>query len=626
MKRLLFVLSFIVALYSSSVYAVGSDGRSESVVTILGESYYVHTVQPKETLYGLSKLYNVSEDDIRRNNPQTAEGLRSGQVLKIPIKGGANSANKSVEDMTPRQIKRNFTTHVVNQGETGYSISKRYGISLNTLIEDNKGFDPAHLSIGQVLNIRKDSQGKTSPEEIDQQMTEYKDALNSLSDSFEHHVVAQGETLYSLSKKYDVPIETIQNYNRSALQDGLKMGSIIRIPVKKEGSMSAITQQPNTSDNSSTVADQSDPLRPSDWDEFYLDSNENIPVKNINIEAPVKLVVMLPVRVNGINNRQFVEFYQGILMALEELKPMGVSTKIDLFNTARSEAEVRELLKTREVQDADIIIGPVYDEMFSPVADFARSKGIPVVSPLAAIKKADNSLLFQVAPAESTKNDKLRNVIAGDKNVIVVSSSADDAEFTTEMSSLVPNPTHRISYNKDNFAGQIEKCLNNDKENIIVVLARNENIVDAILARISSVQNNIVARSMGTPVIKVIGSSRWSRFQNIDQRLLFKLNLMYVTSYHADRGNERVAAFDKKYMKVFSTFPSLYSYRGYDEAKLFVCNIKLHGSEFADYLNDGSVKLLQTPYLFKQERPGGKFVNQDWALVCYQSNFTIEVK
>ena len=70
----------------------------------------------------------------------------------------------------------------------------------------------------------------------------------------------------------------------------------------------------------------------------------------------------------------------------------------------------------------------------------------------------------------------------------------------------------------------------------------------------------------------------------------------------------------------------MYAYRGYDVAKLFVGAIKLHGNEFVSYLNDRELPLLQTPYRFVQQGSDGKHSNNDWAKVCYNSNYTIDVQ
>ena len=193
MRRLLTILSVFavsVSVCSAQLFQSqprqATDGRSASVVTIDGESYYVHTVAKGETFYSLSKLYDVPISAITANNPHVVDGLREDQVIKIPF------VNDELDKMSKRKQARLFETHIVTQGETLFAISRRYEIPVNTLIEDNEGLDPAHLSIGQKINIRKKSVGDASPEQIENQMQEYKDALNSVSEDYEFHLVQPG--------------------------------------------------------------------------------------------------------------------------------------------------------------------------------------------------------------------------------------------------------------------------------------------------------------------------------------------------------------------------------------------------------------------------------------------------
>ena len=336
--------------------------------------------------------------------------------------------------------------------------------------------------------------------------------------------------------------------------------------------------------------------------------------------------MLLPLQADGTPNRQFLEFYQGALLALSDLKGNGVSARLDLFDTGRSVTETQTLLQRPELREADLIVGPVYDETFTPVADFAARYGIPAVSPLGAIESADHSLLFQAAPDAASKYDKLRGLFSDTNNVVVISAAQNDTEFQQEILPLLPGTAHRLHYAKGMGGSALENVLSGDKENVIVVLSSDETTTDAILAYISSIQNSLIARSVLNPSIRVVGSSRWARFRNIEKNLFFKLNLRYVTSYHADRGNQRVLNFDRRYIADFGSIPSLYAYRGYDVTKLFVGTVKLHGSDFVRYLNEAELPLLQTPYRFVQKAPGRKFENGEWALVCYNNNYTIEVR
>lgn len=631
MRKVLLLLALTLGS-APFLQAQQSTERSTSRVTIAGQSFYVHTVQAGETFYSLSKLYNTDEKTIRAYNPIVIDGLKQGQMLKIPA--GASTQ----KELSARKMSKLFDTHIVNKGETAYSISKRYGISLATLMEDNPGFDPAHLSIGQKINVRIKSQGEASSSDIDQELGEYSQTLNAISPRFTHHVVAKGETLYTLSKLTGIPADTIFKYNATVLQDGLKYGSILKLPIPASevgpslataGGVTTNIPVPVDDDmeaptsgypaNESPTVVPLTPLTPA--------LSGPVQVKHIDMTAPIKVAVMLPVRVGGTSDRRYLEFYQGVLLALDELKATGVSSQVDLFNTAHSTAEASRLLNESAVQQADLIIGPVYESNFVPVANYATQHGTPIVSPLAAMKEAGSPLVFEAAPSDAFKYTKLQDEFSPSNNIVVVSATSNnDPEMLSEIVPLLPSSARKVTYVKGSGGNAVENWLDLDKTNVFVVLSQNEQMTEEILASISSVQNSRISRGQNCPPIKVVGSSRWPRFQNIDKNLFFKLNLRYTTNYHADRGNERVADFDRRYVAAFSSLPSMYSYRGYDVAKLFVGAIKLHGDEFTSYINDRELPLLQTPYRFGQVSANGKYANNEWAKVCYNSNYTIEVQ
>lgn len=631
MRKVLLLLALTLGS-APFLQAQQSTERSTSRVTIAGQSFYVHTVQAGETFYSLSKLYNTDEKTIRAYNPIVIDGLKQGQMLKIPAGASAQ------KELSARKMNKLFDTHIVNKGETALAISKRYGISLATLMEDNPGLDPAHLSIGQKINVRIKSQGEASSSDIDQELGEYSQTLNAISPRFTHHVVAKGETLYTLSKLTGIPADTIFKYNATVLQDGLKYGSILKLPIPASevgpslataGGVTTNIPVPVDDDmeaptsgypaNESPTVVPLTPLTPA--------LSGPVQVKHIDMTAPIKVAVMLPVRVGGTSDRRYLEFYQGVLLALDELKATGVSSQVDLFNTAHSTAEASRLLNESAVQQADLIIGPVYESNFVPVANYATQHGTPIVSPLAAMKEAGSPLVFEAAPSDAFKYTKLQDEFSPSNNIVVVSATSNnDPEMLSEIVPLLPSSARKVTYVKGSGGNAVENWLDLDKTNVFVVLSQNEQMTEEILASISSVQNSRISRGQNCPPIKVVGSSRWPRFQNIDKNLFFKLNLRYTTNYHADRGNERVADFDRRYVAAFSSLPSMYSYRGYDVAKLFVGAIKLHGDEFTSYVNDRELPLLQTPYRFGQVNANGKYANNEWAKVCYNSNYTIEVQ
>ncbi len=603
MKKLLLIALILLSGVPGQAQLIKT--KSSSIVTIEGKNYYVHTVKKGETVYSLARLYGVTEDELLKSNPQAVEGLQPGQVLKIRV-------TDIKPKLKPKKMARLFDTHVVNQGETAYAISKRYGISVNTLLEDNPGMDPAALSIGQKLNIRKTEQGETSDSQINAEWKEYRDAINSVSDDYIYHLVAKGETVYSLSRQFGVTQAEIMRSND--LRDGLKTGALIRIPSKSKRQTEVVGEQ--------TAVDSSS-LMPATETEFTAeDYAAEIPSRTFLPGATLNVALMLPFN----SGRHFMDFYQGVLLGLEDIKKTGQSVNLSVYNTGRSEQEVESLVEREDFLNSDLVIGPVYEECLPPVLSFARKRGIPVVSPLAEVKHERSALLYQMSPDPACKYEKIKDLLTDDKNIVIVSTSDNDKEFESEITPLLPQGSfRRLSYDKNTPVSALEGMIRDDKNNVFIVLSGNEYTVDQILARISSVQNNLVARSIKNAQIQVLGSSRWSRFQNIDKNLYFKLGLCFVTSYHADRSNPVVNAFDKRYVKEFGVLPSLYSYRGYDAAKLFVGAASQPG-EFLDNVNQSSQTLLQMPYHFGQDGQGEVQTNDQWAFVRYLPNYTIEVR
>lgn len=104
-----------------------------------------HTVEAGQTLYFISKKYNVSIQELRASNPAILEDLiiKPEQELIIPVKN------------TPVKIDdNNYKIHVVKTKETLYSISKLYNLKVDELISMNS-LDNPNISIGQELKVQK---------------------------------------------------------------------------------------------------------------------------------------------------------------------------------------------------------------------------------------------------------------------------------------------------------------------------------------------------------------------------------------------------------------------------------------------------------------------------------------
>lgn len=565
--------------------------RSESIVRIDGDTYYVHTVSAGETLYSLAKAYGVTTAAIVHYNPLIAGGLKAGEVLKIPAVG------TETPKMSQRKINRLFDEHTVAQGETTYSISRMYSVPVATLIEDNPSLDPTHLSIGQKVLIRKESKGDSDEKRTMSELEQYKDALNSVSTDYTYHVVAHGETLFSLSREYGIPQDSIIVLN--SLTGGLKAGEMIRLPREAEAEVPEAVRQPEEED---------------------LGDNVEITVNGDRRHANIAL--LLPLRVDGAANRNYLEFYQGFMLGLADLKEEGLSFSLDLYNTARSESEVENIISSYGFDRADIIVGPVYDNELDAILPYARRHRIAVVSPLAAADALHSPVLFGMAPLEKSKTAKMRELFSPEDNIVLVYGSSTDTDLEREVKEALDGIRYTVFDYRN--AGSIPSTLfRSNCRNVYAVLAQNELEVDKILAALSSAHNNLVSRSqLHSAAVNVVGSSRWNRFNNIDRNLFFKLGVCYLSSYMAKRGDGVIDRFDSRYVEAFQSLPSMYSYRGYDAAAIFGRAAVSYGG-IVDYVTSEAHTPLQTTYRFSQERRGDTYTNTEWSIIRYNTDYTI---
>jgi membrane-bound lytic murein transglycosylase D len=206
-----------------------------------------HMVKPGETMFSIAKRYNLSVDELRKmNNMSSTATLKANQLLTIGTstivtkdEGIAKTpAKKPISDepigeeelVKPKPIAKDPVatkpqTHVVSFGETLFSISKKYDVSVSQIKEWNN-ITGNSINSGQSLVV---SNKKTSSAVIGKEsVTEAKKpASNSGSTS---HTVTRGETLYSISKKYDVSVNDIKKWNNMADSE-IMVGS--KIIIKK---------------------------------------------------------------------------------------------------------------------------------------------------------------------------------------------------------------------------------------------------------------------------------------------------------------------------------------------------------------------------------------------------------
>lgn len=211
-----------------------------------------HMVKQGETLFSIAKRYGLSVDEVRKlNGMNSTATIKVNQLLTV---GKSTIVTKEeVITKTPTPSKRpkvdepigeeelakpnppivkepaapasqKMNTHTVASGETLFSIARKYGVSVGQ-IQDWNGLSGNSIVLGQKLIVSKQNTITTSTKQTDNQKTSATPA-----GILKYHTVASGETLYSISRKYDANVNDIKKWNNMT-DNNIMVGS--KIIVKK---------------------------------------------------------------------------------------------------------------------------------------------------------------------------------------------------------------------------------------------------------------------------------------------------------------------------------------------------------------------------------------------------------
>lgn len=142
-------------------------------------SYDIHLVKKGETLYSICKKYELTQQELIDLNPGIEAGLREGTELRI------RKSNPTKSAVTNEAEVGNNTSHLVTAGETWYSISRKYGITVAQLKAAN-GQTGDELKINQKIQIPsvgqidEPSQGNESSFSVAYMLPFYTDSPDSL--------------------------------------------------------------------------------------------------------------------------------------------------------------------------------------------------------------------------------------------------------------------------------------------------------------------------------------------------------------------------------------------------------------------------------------------------------------
>ena len=545
-----------------------------------------------------------------------------------------------------------YRVHDVVKGETLYSLSRQYGVTVDEIIAANESLANGLKADTRIRIPLKG--GQTPAEKVE---TDATTSATATVGPTENELSADSVTSVPQSTQSDQPAKSEKQSKSERVRRRSPLADMIEGVIsagkatanRRNESVRVTEEHPTTSEVTAlesskvtTAPVQSDvantvPIAPTEQGVF----------RRLGRYDVAEVALLLPLGSTEKPATNYIDFYRGFLLGLDSVRMAGYSVNLALHNTAHDYHRVESLITEGALSDVDLVVGPVYEDELIPVATAMQERGVPVVSPLADLKHTSSSCVFQMSPSQQSKYDKVQNLFDGSHRVLIISAEQIDTKFDAEVRSLLKPGLevveHKFIYEHPSIIEKREKerekmrerglqvddtpspsdlspFMRGVKPTVVLVTAANEIDVDRILAAIAAASRSLSARSLPTVPFVVLGNNRWSRYTNIDRSTLFTTNVIMLSTYHARRTESVVKQFDTRFVQEFGAVPSRYAYRGYDAAVLFVRGL----FESMDTAMEGiRQQPLLTPYRFERSGEGGVRVNGEWVKVMYHSNFTI---
>ncbi|MBD0823065.1 PBP1 and LysM peptidoglycan-binding domain-containing protein [Aestuariibaculum marinum] len=538
-----------------------------------------HRVSKRETLYSLAKEYDVTEDEIKKHNKFLyAEPLRKGDKLQIPVY------------KITRKEKENdaVTTYIVQPKEGKWRVAYKFGITLKEFEELNPNLGDS-LQVGQqvyVPNIENKEQ-KT----IDEQYSYYK--------------VLPKEGFYRLNIKLGLDQEALETLNPGLKETGLKEGMILKVPYSK-----------------SLSGESADGLTRVDL------------TNRISDFSTKHIAVMLPFRLNrvdydsvadtkrSIKNDPYLnaslDFHSGVLMAVDSLKKLGVSLKVDIFDTKHEVSEVARIINNNDFETVDAVIGPLTSNTFEKAAIELRPYKTPIVSPIGTdLRLYDN--VFQSRPSDKLLKSKIVNYVKADstaKNIVVIS----DVKNTAIANELKSEFTYaRLVYSRKDKEGRdanyvmvddIQSVLKPGK-NYVFLETQNEGFASNVTVLLNSLNQKEAPKNGVEPIeITLVTTNFNNAFEGdeVSNDQLSNLHFHFATaakSYNEIDNNSFVKAYEKQY----GITPNKRAVKGFDLTMDVVLRLVTSENLYTSVNQSPLTEYVENKFAYNKELVGGYYNN-----------------
>jgi LysM repeat protein len=565
---------------------VKNEPIQESVKEVVG--FKKHRVKRKETLYSVSKKYNVEIEDIKKYNTRLySENLRKGDKIRIP---------KYKTIVSKVSLNNTVKKYTVLPKEGKWRVAYKFGITVPQLDALNPSMSEV-LQPGEEVNVPNISNNEEKVVE----------------ETFSYYTVLKSEGFMALGRKLGMTQEQLEQLNPDLKESGLKLGMVLKVPADAKIATS-VKDLANTN----------------------LSNN----LKNLSSK---KIALMLPYRLNRIDIDSVqqakkairkdaylsisLDFHAGALMAIDSAKRLGISTHLKVYDTRNQLTEVSNILSANDFSDYDVVIGPLIPENLDRVASDLKRDNVPVISPFSMpITLHDN--VFQSVPSGDLLEDTIIKYVKSDslpKRMIIISDSKHK-RISDKLKLEFPDANQIYSRNDKKgkeayfiYQTDLENVFKNGK-NIVFLETDNEGFASNVI----SVINGLISDTHEI-ILYTTDKNRAFEGREISNYHLSNLKFHYPSvNKTADIGSSR-NEFIKAYRREYNVSPNKYAVRGFDLTLDLLLRLASEDDLYKASTSDIETEYVENKFRYSKKMFGG-FYNEAVYVVKYDNLTIVEAE
>lgn len=489
--------------------------------------------------------------------------------------------------------KTTFTIHVIQAGETLYSIAHNSGTTVDKIREANPEIGEVYQA-GMTIRIPVTSAAKPKCKET--------------------YIVKKKETLYGISKQFGITIDELKAANPGIEGDKVKKDTELCIPYHTE--QVATTAPTVTVPVSTSVVSQ--PAQ-----------TTVKPTVQTTAQKEIKMAVILPFGLSHETKTKeactMIDLYEGILLSVQEHKRKGTNIHIYSYD----EEDIDNVLTLPVLKNMDMIIGPKDLTNISRMKEFCQMNRIPLVIPMSSSDEITdyNPYVFQVNSKLSRHHTDIFEEMCrkySNDNIVFVTTDMQSNQLST-VNAMKNYFNQKGIFFKDATMQELvndSTKLTSAKRNIIIPLSSTQNSFEALT-------KTLATSKIPSSNIRLVGWADWQTFATTFQRQFALYHCSFYTTFFCNPYAYESVTFSSLFRNRFGRdqyqLVPRFGTLGYDIGNFFIKHISEQGKSILDNAPSLTSNSIQNHFKFRKNGQGGGFINDYLMYVEYKADGSVSI-